>query len=108
MAAQLDEVIAMAEEAVRILKRHADVLAAYVFGSHVDGAPHEDSDLDLAVFAEGVEELDLVQLARLDRRVHQEVGNAVEVHYFPASAATHSEPASFATYVKKHGVKLAV
>ncbi|NQT51683.1 nucleotidyltransferase domain-containing protein [bacterium] len=108
MAAELAEVTTLAERAVQVLRRHLSLTAVFVFGSHVDGAPHEDSDLDLAVFAEGVEELDLVQLARLDRRVHQEVGNAVEVHYFPASAVTHSEPASFATYVKKHGVKLAV
>ena len=103
MATQLIDVTEISKRAIEVLGQHISVLAAYVFGSHATGGADEDSDIDLAVFVEEAEELDLPRAARLDRLVHREVSNAVEVHYFPAKAVRDSDPASFATYVKTSG-----
>lgn len=108
MATELVDVTEISKQALEVLSRHVSVLAAYVFGSHVTGAADEDSDIDLAVFLEGAEDLDLPRAARLDRLVHREVSSAVEVHYFPAKAVRDSEPASFATYVKTSGRPIAL
>jgi predicted nucleotidyltransferase len=42
--------------AVEVLSGLGAVRAAYLFGSHVEGTPDEWSDIDVAVFMEGVED----------------------------------------------------
>jgi predicted nucleotidyltransferase len=106
MAVDLDEVKADALRALGALKRHTPVAAAVLFGSQVEGSASEDSDIDLAVFIEGAERWDLRQRVRLSCRVQREAGDRVELHIFPAAALKHCEPASFAAYVLRHGVKV--
>lgn len=108
MTAQLAEVIASAEKGLHVLKRHVRVTAAYLFGSQAEGTADKDSDIDLAAFIEGAEEWDLDHRVDVAVSVQQEAGDDIELHIFSGKALTDSEPASFATWVKKHGVKLDV
>ena len=108
MAVELGDVMAAAAEAAAAASRHVRVRAAYVFGSHVDGTAGEYSDIDLAVFIEGAEDWSLDQRVHLAVLVGREVGDDVEMHFFCAAAFENSEPASFATYVKKHGVRVPI
>jgi predicted nucleotidyltransferase len=100
------EVRKRALDAVRILKRMATVRAAYVFGSHVEGRAHRYSDIDVALFAEGVENWDIQRRARAMAQVQKEAGLEVEAHLFPASSLDHREPGSFAAWVLAHGVEV--
>src|SRR2546427_11347822 len=50
-------------QALRVLALHMKVCAGYVFGSHVDGTPDAYSDIDLAVFVEGLEAWNIFQRA---------------------------------------------
>ena len=93
-----------AVQALRVLALHMKVCAGYVFGSHVNGTPDAYSDVDLAVFVEGLEAWDIFQRSDLTALVQGEVGDDIELHYFPAQALESSEPASFAAYVLHHGV----
>jgi len=95
-----------AAEALGVLSRHASVAAAFLFGSQVDGNATADSDIDLAAFIEGAEEWGLRQRTRVIVLVQREAGHDIELHIFPASALEHCEPASFAAYVQKHGIKV--
>jgi len=95
--------MARAAEAVAALARRVPVSAAFVFGSQVDGRATEHSDIDIAVFAQGVETWDLMEHARVASRVQAEVGDDIELHIFPDAQLGHCEPASFAAYVQKHG-----
>ncbi len=95
-----------ARQAVSILSRDVHLVEAYLFGSHVEGSPDEWSDIDLAVFVAGVEEWGLFRRARMSARVHEEVGNDIELHYFPASVLPDPERASFASWVMRHGVPI--
>ena len=97
-----------AHQAVTVLSRHTTVVAAYLFGSRVEGTPHEYSDVDLAVFVEGTDDWDLFKYADVDIAVHDEAGLDVEVHYFRASALPRPRPGSFAAYVIDHGVPIPV
>ena len=108
MAIELDAVITKAARAVEVLGRRTTVSAAYLFGSQVDGRADADSDIDLAVFVDGADEWDIHRLVELDMLVQREVGNDIEMHFFSATAFENSEPASFATYVKKHGVRVPI
>ena len=106
MAVGLDDVMADALKALRVLGRHARVMAAFLFGSHVTGRADPDSDIDLAVFVEGAERLDIRERVRISCLVQREAGDHIELHFFPARALTHPEPASFAAYVQKHGTQI--
>lgn len=88
--------------------RRAGVVAAYFFGSRAEGRADEWSDYDIALFVEGAEEWDMVRKARFCAAVQEQAGDDMELHVFPASQHAAPHPASFAAWVKKEGVALAV
>ena len=106
MAAQLTEVMARAVEAVAEVARHLDVSAAFLFGSQVEGGADEDSDIDIAVFARGVETWNFLEYVNVATRIQTELHNDIELHFFSDRQLQHCEPASFAAYVQKHGVRV--
>ena len=95
-----------AARALQVLARHINIRAGYIFGSHVDGTPDAYSDIDLGVFAEGIEAWDIFERADLTALVQREVGDDIEIHYFPVHALEGCDPASFAAYVLCHGVPI--
>ena len=106
--AQLDITVEQrARAAVACLSRFAAVTAAYLFGSQVEGRADRWSDIDLAVFIEGLEAWDLHDRARIAAQVQKGAGDDIELHFFPAEALQRRHPASFAAWVLNHGVKLA-
>jgi predicted nucleotidyltransferase len=92
--------------AAAALGRAAPLRAAYLFGSHAEGRAHEWSDIDVAVFLDGMESWKVRDKTRLIVDVQMELGFDIEPHLFPASALTHPEPGSFAQYVLEHGVRV--
>lgn len=106
--AQIDIAVEQrARAAVTSLSRFAHVAAAYLFGSQVEGRADQWSDIDLAVFVEGIEAWDLHERARIAAQVQGEAGDDVELHFFPAESLQRHHSASFAAWVLNHGVKLA-
>jgi len=95
-----------AADAVQVLAPHAKVCAVYVFGSHVDGTPDAYSDIDLAVFVQGIEGWDIFRRADITALVQREVGDDIELHYFPVQSLESPDPASFAAYVLGHGLRI--
>jgi predicted nucleotidyltransferase len=92
--------------AVVCLGRFARVAAACLFGSHVEGTADRWSDIDLAVFIEGLESWDLHDRARVAVQVQKEAGDDIELHFFPAGTLEQRDEAGFAAWVLSHGVKL--
>ncbi|MGA2935907.1 MAG: nucleotidyltransferase domain-containing protein [Syntrophobacteraceae bacterium] len=97
-----------ARRAVSTLGRAAKVRRAYLFGSCIEGTADTYSDIDLAVFIEGLEEWDLAKMAKTSAAVQKEVGDDVELHYFPAAQLSNPQTASFAAFVISHGRSIAV
>ncbi len=89
--------------AVRVLSALSVVRAAYLFGSHVEGTPDAWSDIDIAVFMEGVERWDIRQRATAMALVMEQVGSDVEAHLFPALALDNPPRGGFAEYILRHG-----
>jgi len=106
MAAESDGVMSTARSALTALRGHADVRAAFLFGSHVEGVANADSDIDLAVSVTGAADWGLRERADLAVVVQREVGSEIELHVFSAGALESPDPASFAAYVQKHGVRV--
>ena len=107
--ARVDEMIAAkVRKALRVVNRNVTVVAAYLFGSQITGNADQWSDIDLAVFADGVEAWDIRDRAQASVRVQKEAGDELEVHFFPASALQERDrdSAGFAAWILSHGVEI--
>ena len=92
--------------AVKVLSDLGAVRAAYLFGSHVEGTPDQWSDIDVAVFMEGVEQWDIDQRAEAMALVMEKVGSEVEGHLFPVSNLDNPPRGGFAEYILHHGIRV--
>jgi predicted nucleotidyltransferase len=107
--AQLDVVIEQRSKvAVAAVSRFGRVVRAYLFGSQVEGTADRWSDIDLAVFVEGVESWDIHQRARVAAQVQKTAGDDVEIHFLPAKSLQEHDDASFAAWVLNHGVEVQI
>jgi len=95
-----------AQAAVETLSRFGTVRAAYLFGSQVEGTADEWSDIDFAIFMDGVEDWDLQRSTQAMVQVMEEAGDDVEAHLFPSSSLENPGRGSFAEYILKHGVNI--
>ena len=92
-----------ARRAVEVVAQHVPVRAAYLFGSQAEGTADQFSDSDIAAFVEGAEQWDLQRRVRIGMEAQRQVGDDVEVHFFPAELLENPPAASFAAYVQSHG-----
>ena len=95
-----------ARAALTVLSRLTRVVRAYLFGSQVEGTADRWSDLDLAVFVEGLEGWDLHDRARASVQVQREAGDDIELHFFSAQSLQEPDPAGFAAWVLAHGIEV--
>jgi predicted nucleotidyltransferase len=93
-------------KALSVLSGRTRITGAFLFGSYAEGNPGPYSDIDLAVFAEGAERWGMFERADLASFVQSQAGDRIEVHFFPAKELGNAEPASFAQFVQKHGVRI--
>jgi predicted nucleotidyltransferase len=105
MAIVNDLIREKAQEAINTVARRVRVRAGYLFGSHVDGAANELSDIDVAAFIENAECLDLQERVRIGVEIREQSDDEIEIHFFPAESLYHPPVASFAAYVLDHGVR---
>ena len=97
---------AQVQKAVDVLARRQKISAVYIFGSQVNGTANKWSDIDVAVFMDGIEKLDIRDRARLTASAQKEAGDELEVHFFRRESLEHPIPASFAQFVLTTGVRL--
>ena len=106
MVAIDDRVTRRALAAVQALGRLGDVRGAYLFGSYADGTADHWSDIDVAAFMDPADAWDSWRRAEVIVGVQNEVGFDIEPHIFPATSLDHAEPASFAAYIIRYGVRI--
>jgi predicted nucleotidyltransferase len=106
MVRSADEVSRVAIEAVAVLERELLVSAAFLFGSHVEGAPHAESDIDLAVFTPEESRLCVDEKARLQLRLQRVCAIDLELHLYPARALKRARPTNFYGYLLAHGKRI--
>ena len=94
------------QAAIRVIERQAPVRAAYLFGSHAEGAADRFGDVDIAAFVEGAGQWDLKRRVRVTVEVQKQFGDDVELHFFAAELLQNAPAASFAAYVQTHGVRI--
>ncbi len=92
--------------AVKVLSCLGVVRAAYLFGSHVEGTPDQWSDIDVAVFMEGIEQWDIHQHVAAMALVMEKVGSEVEAHLFPVSDLDNPPRGGFAQHILRNGIRI--
>ncbi len=83
------------------------VRAAYLFGSYVGGTPTDESDIDIAVFAEGIESEKIDSRMDFISLIQKKIAAEVELHLYPAERLNDLRPTNFAGYISSHGKKIA-
>lgn len=106
MAVVNDLIQQRARRAVEVVAQQASVRAAYIFGSLAEGTADEFSDIDIAAFVEGAGQWDIQRRTRAAIEAQKQVGDDIEMHFFPASSYENPPRASFAQYILSHGVPL--
>ena len=107
MVRSADEVVAIVDKAVMLLRRRIPVQEAWLFGSYVHGQPQEESDIDLAVFSPAVDNMTFMQRIDLIVAVEMEVGAEIELHLFPASGLRNARPSNMYGHVRLTGKRVA-
>jgi predicted nucleotidyltransferase len=97
----------LAGTAVAEARRHIPVTDAVLFGSHVEGTPHEHSDVDLAIFSPAVDAMTTRQYLDTCRAISKATGYVVEVHLFSETARREARPSNFVGYILAHGRRIA-
>ena len=108
MAVISEMMLLRVKQAIDIIARRSRVRGAFLFGSHVEGTPDEDSDIDVAAFIEEAERLDIQQRAQAAADVQLEIGSDIELHIFSAKLLKNPPAASFAAYIQRHGMRIEV
>ena len=97
----------MVEQALEFLRERISIDAAVLFGSYVNGVPHDSSDIDLAVFSEDADAMSVPQRIRLATEVRLSCGLEVELHLYPKTAFQEARPTNFYGYILKTGRRIA-
>jgi len=93
-------------DAIEWLSRRCRLRAAYLFGSRVDGTADSYSDIDIAAFIEGLENWDFQERVRVAVELQAEMGDDLELHFFPAEFLASPPRASFAEFILRRGIRL--
>ena len=106
MARSTDEATLISERALDLLSKQFPISAAILFGSYVEGSPHDGSDIDLAVFTPDESRLRLEEKARLQLEVQRTCAIELELHLYSDQALTRARPTNFYGYLLTHGRRL--
>ena len=104
MAVVSTDIKQRAKLAALSLMEFGPVRAVYVFGSHTEARAGTWSDVDVAVFMDGVEYWDYDRIVRASMHVQNCAGFDIETHLMPAKDLALPEPGGFAHYILRHGV----
>lgn len=85
------------------LQKHLDLHSVYLFGSYAKGENHQDSDIDVAVVADGFSG-DIIEDTHLLMKLRRNIDNRIEPH--PFSLQEFSENNPFVKEIKTKGIKV--
>ncbi|MFP4448867.1 MAG: nucleotidyltransferase family protein [Bacteroidales bacterium] len=96
-------------EAIKIAKRYADIVSRHynvkkviMFGSYAKGTYREDSDIDLAIILNSVDDLFKIQVELMKLRTDDDL--LIEPHPFDSSDFSPSDPTI--SEILKNGIEI--
>ncbi len=103
MARNLAEVETVASQTLSLLRERIPITQAYLFGSHVEGVPDDNSDIDIAAFSPAADAMDTAAKVALVIDVERQIDASVELHLYGASQYAEARPTNFFGYLLTHG-----
>jgi predicted nucleotidyltransferase len=103
MARNLAEVETVASRTLSLLRERIPVTQAFLFGSQVEGAPDESSDIDIAAVSPAADSMDTATRVALVVDVERQVNASVELHLYGAKQFAEARPTNFFGYLLAHG-----
>lgn len=85
------------------LKQHLDLHSVYLFGSYAKGKSHQDSDIDIAVVAEGFSG-DIIEDTHMLMKFRRNIDKRIEPHPFSIHEFTVDNP--FVREIINTGIKI--
>lgn len=102
-AAEVDQI---SRHALAELEREMPVAAAFLFGSYVEGRPHEGSDIDLAIFTSERARLTISEKSRLQLLLQRQCALDLELHVYSEDALRRARRTNFYGYLLERGKRL--
>jgi predicted nucleotidyltransferase len=93
----------IAAQYAELLKKHVELHSLYVYGSHASGKYTEDSDIDIAVVADGFTG-DLIEDTLKLMKVRRSVDNRIEPHPFSIEQFNEDDP--MAKEIMNSGIRI--
>lgn len=98
------------QEAISLLKERFTVEAVYLFGSQLTGKTDEWSDIDVAAFAQGVDELTLDKkveaIVDVQMKMKSPLNFRVEIHLWDSSRLKEARPSNIYGHVIETGSRI--
>ena len=101
---EIDEIVG---RTIDVAGEFLEIKAVYLFGSYFGGVPHPGSDIDIAIFADNVDQMDVDEQIEIASRIALKVSAEVEIHLFSSLALNDLRPTNFAGYIASNGRKVA-
>ncbi|NIJ51257.1 nucleotidyltransferase domain-containing protein [Dyadobacter arcticus] len=97
-----NQALTVAQQYVDLLKQTFSVKKAFLFGSFAKGNFHEDSDIDIAIIVENVDDILEAQITMM--KLRRRVDIMIEPHPFLEEDFEASNPVAFE--VMKYGIEI--
>ena len=107
MVRQFSEIEEIVRKVIRLVSESSPVQAAYLFGSYAAGNPRDDSDIDIAIFADGVDEMGAEERIVLITKIQKQFDAEIELHLFSSDMLKEERPSNFFGYIIAHGKEIA-
>ena len=101
-----DSIDKIIKNTLAYLTNKITVTEAVLFGSYAQGNPHEDSDIDLAVFSPEMEKIEIEEKAKLFSEVRRKCNPDIEVHFFSEKMLHEARPTNFCGYILATGKRV--
>lgn len=102
--AELKKII---KKVLRFLSAKISIKIAVLFGSYAKGTPHENSDIDLAVFSKDAKNMSIEEIVNLQAEVKLKYCVDMEMHIFSDDLLKESRPTNFYGHILETGKKVA-
>lgn len=95
------------KEVLKFLSKKISIKIAVLFGSYAKGTPHENSDIDLAVFSKDAKDMSIEKIVKLQAEVKLKYCVDMEIHIFSEDLLKEARPTNFYGHILETGKKVA-
>ena len=107
MARSPEEIERIVRRIIELASQRLAITAAYLFGSYCDGTATDGSDIDIALFSRGADELPLEDRISLLTDIRLAVDAEVELHLFDEKCLRQARPTNIYGHIVTTGHRLA-